>query len=188
MHTVLVLLAFGVIALASRQIGAFFARIRLPQISGYLFTGVLVSAFVLGMLEADIAVTLRFVDQIALAFIAFAAGSELHLTELRGSLRSIGLITAGLTLSTFTLGAVAIYFLADFIPLVAAFGPTGRLAVAILGGAVLVARSPSGLIAMINELRATGPFTSIALGVTDHPRRRRHRSLCHQRLHCRRPS
>jgi Kef-type K+ transport system membrane component KefB len=43
---------------------------------------------------------------------------------------------------------------------------TGRIAVAILGGAILVARSPSSAIAIVNELRARGPFTRTALGVT----------------------
>jgi Trk K+ transport system NAD-binding subunit len=41
-----------------------------------------------------------------------------------------------------------------------------RLAIALLGGAILVARSPSSAIAIVNELRARGPFTKTVLGVT----------------------
>jgi Trk K+ transport system NAD-binding subunit len=37
---------------------------------------------------------------------------------------------------------------------------------AIMAGAILVARSPSSAIAIINELRARGPFTKTVLGVT----------------------
>jgi Trk K+ transport system NAD-binding subunit/mannitol/fructose-specific phosphotransferase system IIA component (Ntr-type)/Kef-type K+ transport system membrane component KefB len=44
--------------------------------------------------------------------------------------------------------------------------PVHRAAVSILAGAILVARSPSSAIAIVNELRAKGPFTKTALGVT----------------------
>jgi len=35
-----------------------------------------------------------------------------------------------------------------------------------MAGAILVARSPSSAIAIVNELRAKGPFTQTVLGVT----------------------
>ncbi|MCB0145689.1 MAG: NAD-binding protein, partial [Caldilineaceae bacterium] len=41
-----------------------------------------------------------------------------------------------------------------------------RLAVALVGGAILIARSPSSAIAIVNEMRAHGPFTQMVLGVT----------------------
>jgi Trk K+ transport system NAD-binding subunit/Kef-type K+ transport system membrane component KefB len=41
-----------------------------------------------------------------------------------------------------------------------------RIAVSILAGSILVARSPSSAIAIVNELRARGPFTQTVLGVT----------------------
>ena len=43
---------------------------------------------------------------------------------------------------------------------------TSRIAISILAGAILVARSPSSAIAIVNELRAKGPFTQTLLGVT----------------------
>jgi Trk K+ transport system NAD-binding subunit/mannitol/fructose-specific phosphotransferase system IIA component (Ntr-type)/Kef-type K+ transport system membrane component KefB len=41
-----------------------------------------------------------------------------------------------------------------------------RAAASLLVGAIMVARSPSSAIAVVNELRAKGPFTKVALGVT----------------------
>ena len=46
------------------------------------------------------------------------------------------------------------------------FPVTGRLAIATLAAAILVARSPSSAIAIVNEMRARGPFTQTVLGVT----------------------
>jgi len=157
---------FLLIALASKQIGEFFTRIKLPKITGYLFTGLVVGAFGLGFLPEDVVHELRFIDDFSLAFIAFAAGNELFLPELKGRFKSIGWVTFGLVAVTFTLISLTVFFLADFIPFMSDMSPVSIVAVSILAGAILVARSPSSAIAVVNELRAKGPFTQVILGVT----------------------
>lgn len=157
---------FGVISLASKQIGLLFKKVQLPLISGFLFTGILAGPFVLDLISVEATKNLLFVDQFSLAVIAFAAGSMLYLKDLRGRLRSIAWVTIGLVLSTFTLGSLAVFFLSDFIPFLRDMPGSGRLAVSLLAGTILVARSPSSAIAIVNELRAKGPFTQTALGVT----------------------
>ncbi len=163
---IILLAGFLLVTLGSARIGTVFARFGLPKITGYLFTGLLAGPFVLNMIPHEAPPRLLFVDEFSLAFIAFAAGSELYLPEVRGQLRSIGLVTAGLVLFTLTFSLAAILFLADQIPFIQQMDTTGRLAVALLVGAILVARSPSSAIAVVNELRAKGPFTQLALGVT----------------------
>ncbi|OQX61624.1 MAG: hypothetical protein B6I38_05305 [Anaerolineaceae bacterium 4572_5.1] len=158
--------SFGIVALASKQIGAFFARYKLPLISGFLFAGIVVGPFVLNLIPSAAIPKLRFVDEISLAYIAFAAGSELYLKDLRSRFKSIAWVTTGLVLSTSILGSLAFFFLTDFIPFTQNMSVTSRIAISILAGAILVARSPSSAIAIVNELRAKGPFTQTMLGVT----------------------
>ena len=160
------IVSFGIIALASKEIGAFFTRYNLPLISGFLFAGVLVGPFVLNLIPSEAIPKLRFVDEISLAFIAFAAGSELYLKELRSRFKNIAWVTTGLVLSTSILGSLAFFFLTQYIPFAQGMSVTNRIAVSILAGAILVARSPSSAIAIVNELRAKGPFTQTMLGVT----------------------
>jgi Trk K+ transport system NAD-binding subunit/Kef-type K+ transport system membrane component KefB len=160
------LVIFAFIYLAATQIGQHVTRARLPMISGYLLAGVMVGPYVLNLVDQASVVNLRFIDNIALAFIAFAAGSELYLKELRSRLRSIGFITTGLVLTTFTLVTLTVLLLANYIPFMADMPLVGKVAVAIMAGAILVARSPSSAIAIIKELRARGPFTKTVLGVT----------------------
>ncbi len=157
---------FVVIALASNQLGRFFVKARLPLISGFLFTGIIAGPSVLGMIPAGAVGHLRFVDETSLAFIAFAAGSELYLRELTGRFRSIAWVTIGLVASTFTLGGLTLFLLADYIPFMQDMPATHRIAISALGGVILVARSPASAIAVMKELRAKGPFTQTALGVT----------------------
>ena len=100
--------SFIIIALASKQIGQFFKQAKLPLISGFLIAGVIVGPYVLGLIPAKAVESLRFIDEIALAVIAFAAGNELYIKELRDRLKSITWITTGLVISTFTLGTLTI--------------------------------------------------------------------------------
>jgi Kef-type K+ transport system membrane component KefB len=157
---------FMIIALASNQIGELFRKAHLPLISGFLFTGIVAGPYLLNLISLDAVEHLRFVDGFALAFIAFAAGNELYIRELRGFFNRIRWVTVGLVLSTFTLGSTAFFLLSDQIPFMHHMPVAHRVAVAVLGGAILIARSPSSAIAVVTELRAKGPFTSTALGVT----------------------
>ena len=158
--------SFGIVALASKEIGTFFARYKLPLISGFLFAGILVGPYMLNLIPREAIPNLRFVDEISLAYIAFAAGSELYLKELRSRFKSIAWVTTGLVLSTSIIGSFAFFFLSQYIPFTQGMSFSSRIAVSLLVGAILVARSPSSAIAIVNELRAKGPFTQTMLGVT----------------------
>ncbi|VAW41358.1 Putative transporter, partial [hydrothermal vent metagenome] len=160
------IVSFAVVALASKQIGDFFARIKLPKITGYLFTGLIAGGFILGFVSEEAVRSLKFIDEIALAFIAFAAGNELFLPELKGRFKSIGWVAGSLVVTSFVFGSVAVFLLADFVPFMRDMPTMSRVAVAILAGAIMVARSPSVAIAIVKELRAKGSFTQIVLGVT----------------------
>ena len=163
-HDLFVLVGgFFILALAASTIGQYATRYHLPLISGFLFAGILIGPYVLGMISHEELERLRFVDEMALAFIAFAAGAELYLGEVRPRLRPIAVMTVAQTLAITAVGAWAAYHLFGFIP---DLSEPARRAVALLTGVVLIARSPSSTIAVINELRAKGPFTQLVLGVT----------------------
>jgi len=160
------LLVFGLIALASRQIGTFFTRIHFPLVTGFLLTGILAGPQVLQVVSAGSLARVHFLDQIALGFIGFAAGAHLYLPELKSRFRTIRWVTLGQVVFTYPLSTLALFLLADTIPFMATLPAPARLAIALMAAAILVARSPSSAIAIINELRASGPFTRLVLGVT----------------------
>ncbi len=162
----LFLSAFTLIALASNQVGEFFSRLRLPKITGYLLTGIIAGHFVLDFLSVELIHSLLFIDEISLAFIAFAAGNELYLPEVKGLFKSIGWVTAGLVVATLILVSSVVFLLTNAIPFMQDMTLNGRIATSLMAGAILVARSPSSAIAIVNELRAKGPYTQVILGVT----------------------
>lgn len=157
---------FGILALASQRIGRAFTRVHLPLITGFLCAGILTGPDMLGLIPAEAVERLRWLDEAALAFIAFAAGAEVHLQEFRSHFRSIRWITLGQVVATFALVSGTLLTVGDRVPFMSDMPPASRLAVALLAGSVLIARSPSSAIAVVNELRARGPFTRTVLGVT----------------------
>ena len=160
------LASFAFITFAAFQIGRLATRIHLPLISGYLLAGIIAGPFILHFMKTVNVEALLFLDEMSLAFIAFVAGSEMALDELRGRYRSIGWNTITQIIAIYVFCGAAILLLADSIPFMQGLSTAGKVAVALLGGTILTARSPSSAIAIINEMRARGPFTKTVLGVT----------------------
>jgi Kef-type K+ transport system membrane component KefB/Trk K+ transport system NAD-binding subunit len=160
------IVGFFIIAIAANQIAKFFQKFKFPIITGLIITGIIAGDSVLGFISKESIEKLNFLNQIALAVIAFSAGSELHLSELRSRMHSIKWMTIGQLFFTFVLTTVSIYYLSGYIPFMQEMPSRHKFAVALLFGIIFVARSPSSAIAVINEMRANGPFTKTAMGVT----------------------
>jgi len=160
------ILIFFIVALASRQIGKWFSKAKLPLITGFLFVGILTGPYILNIIPVLAVNKLKFIDELALAFIAFSAGSELVVRQIKSRLKTIRYVTIGLVLSTFCISSFTFYLLSEIIPVIKSMPGAHRAAASLLVGAIMVARSPSSAIAVVNELRAKGPFTKTALGVT----------------------
>jgi len=166
LQTLIYLAGFALICLASHRIGQWFARLRLPYITGYLFTGVLVGSFGLQLLPSSAGERLRFIDQIALAVIAFVAGNELFYKDLMSSLRAILWSLGMIIVTALMLIGASLFVLLEFIPFAQGLGTGEKIAIALLGTTILLALSPPSTIAVIKELRARGPATRLILGVT----------------------
>jgi len=162
-----VLFAFLIVAVASAKISTYIQKIHLPLITGFLLVGIISGSFVLKMIPEDAELgNLNFINDLSLAFIAFAAGSELFLGDIRSRIKSISWITFGQIVLTFGISSFVVYSIADRIPFMESMGHATKLSVSLLMGTIFVARSPSSAIAVISEMRAKGPFTNTALGVT----------------------
>ena len=84
-------MTFGFLLLAAYLIGDVLSRFRLPKITGYILAGILFGPHLLDLVDTDTVQQLKLIDDLALTFIAFAAGGELRLDGLRERRRSITL-------------------------------------------------------------------------------------------------
>jgi len=158
--------AFGMVAAASGRIAGVFGKLRLPLITGFLLVGLVSGPQVLGLISAEALPKLGFINEIALAFIAFAVGSELYLSDLKNRMRSIVILIISQAVLVFGLVSLTVFYLTGMIPFLKELGLAARIAVSLLTGTIAIATSPAASIAVIRELRARGPFTLTSIGVT----------------------
>ena len=109
------ILCLLVISISSTAIARRFQQIHLPLITGLIFTGIVCGPHLLGLIPAQSVKRLEFINEIALAFIAFAAGAELYLREMRQQFNSIKWNTFGQLIISFIVGAIGIYLISDWI-------------------------------------------------------------------------
>ncbi|RLD25262.1 MAG: potassium transporter TrkA [Bacteroidetes bacterium] len=157
---------FLIVAIAANVIAQYFLKHKMPVITGLLITGIVSGPFVFNLIPSASIPHLSFINDVALAFIAFAASAELYLREMRSRLNSIKWMTASQLLITFIISTTAVYFFADLIPFIKTQPVVYKIAIASLFGVVFIARSPASAIAIVNEMRAKGPFVQTVLGVT----------------------
>jgi Kef-type K+ transport system membrane component KefB len=108
----------------------------------------------------------RLVDDLALSFIALTAGGTLQLQFLRKRSKAILINILLQTLFAFTLVFLSFFFMSNRLSLMPNLTEAQIMVLACLLGVIAVARSPSSAIAIINECRASGMFTTTVLGVT----------------------
>jgi Kef-type K+ transport system membrane component KefB len=159
-------MTFGFLLLAAYLVGDVLSRFKIPKITGYILAGIVFGPHAFELVSSAAVRDLKLIDDLALTFIALAAGGELRLQELRQRGRSIALIVLCLTVIV-SLGVAAFTFAArPLLPFLADRSTAQVLVVAALLGVFAAARSPSSAIAVIHECRARGPFTETVLGAT----------------------
>lgn len=159
-------LALGFLLIAA-QLGAdIVSRWKLPRLTGYLATGFIFGPAWLGFVRADEVHTLEFISDAAVALIAFSAGSEMVLGELRAQGRRLArLALGGIGLPFLTVTAVVL-LLSHWFP-IARNQPFGNVvAMAVVLGTCAAAFSPAATIAIMDETGARGPFARGILNLT----------------------
>jgi Kef-type K+ transport system membrane component KefB len=158
--------SLGFILLAAYITAQILRIAGLPLISGYIFAGILAGPYTIGFLSHDMVARFRLADDLALSFIALTAGGTLHLEFLRKCGRAISINILLQTLVVFAAVFFSFSLIACRLNLMPDLTDVQITILACLLGLIAVAQSPLSAIAIINECRAAGMFTTTVLGVT----------------------
>ncbi len=157
----------GLLLLGSWFAGVLFKRFGLPSITGYLCFGILVGPSLLGLVTTESKDVLELVNNLAVALIALTAGAELKFAELKGSLRSVVVISIGMVVG---LGAatvlVAPLLLRGLDGVGTEEGMTSVWVIGMLAAPIIIANSPAVILALVNETGIKGPMVQTALAIT----------------------
>ncbi|MCK6522710.1 cation:proton antiporter [Myxococcota bacterium] len=175
-----VIITFGFIALAAYVVGGLFARLGLPQLTAYLFTGALLGEEVgrlvglppsLILVSDAVEARLEVFNTLALALVGMMAGGALDLALLRERARRYaGLLVGQMTFVLVGLvgGVVGVsrLNLGVSMPMLDGLPLDAVLAAALLLGAVGVTLSPAVSLGVTRETRAAGPVAEASLAVS----------------------
>ncbi|MBW1916898.1 MAG: cation:proton antiporter [Deltaproteobacteria bacterium] len=163
------LLAVGLLLILGYWGGRAANAINLPRISGYLVAGMLLSPSFSNILSRRVIdEDLYIITEIALGIIAYSIGGSLVYERLKRLGKIILWISVSQAVGAFLVTAV---LLTPALPwLTGLRGPDYQLfatylPMALIIGAISVATAPGAVLAIIAELRASGPFTTTLLGV-----------------------
>lgn len=148
-----ILLYVGLTLLCGLLFGRLAKLIGLPNVTGYLFAGLLIGPYVLGIINADAVDSIGVASEMALGFIALSIGSEFKLSYLKevGITPVVIAICEGVSAIIFVIVALLLF----------GFEPP----LAIMLGAIASATAPAATIMVIKQYRAQGPVTKTLLSV-----------------------
>ena len=128
-------------------------RFRIPRVTGYLLTGLLVGPSVLGLVSSQTLDSMHMISDIALGLILFAIGGEFEIRHLKSMGRQVILIGLAETMGAFVL----VFTVSVLI--------TNDLWMSVLLGAISMATAPGVTLLVIREYFTRGPLTDTLLAV-----------------------
>ena len=160
------LLSVAFAVLAGLMMTRVVKKLGLPDVTAYLFAGVLIGPYALGRLNLPVGFHtleavegLNLMSDVALGFIAFAIGNEFRLSALKktGKQATIVGIVQGLVAALFVDAAlIGLHFiLGDKLP----------ISSAITLGAIATATAPAATLMVVRQYKAKGKLTDILLPV-----------------------
>ena len=147
------LFAAGVILLAGYYLGRLARVIRLPEITGYIFAGLLVGKSFLHIVPHEVERSLGIFTQIALGLIALTIGGEFSFSKLKRLGRDVAVITVVQIAAAFLAVTLALWVIRLPLP------------VAMLAGAIASATAPAATVHIVQTLKAHGTFVDMLYGV-----------------------
>lgn len=165
-QTASVFLSLSIALLAGLLLSRLAKLVKLPAVTAYLISGVLIGPFVLGAIGIPgIGITSEQIEgfgliaDLALGFIAFSMGNEFRLSQLKKIGKQatvIGVLQALITTVVVDVALIALHF---------AMEDTLSIPAAIVLASVATATAPAATLMVVKQYKAKGPVTDVLLPV-----------------------
>ena len=165
-QTASIFLSLSIALLAGLLLSRLAKIVKLPAVTAYLISGVLIGPFVLGALgipgigiTADQIESFGLISDLALGFIAFSMGNEFRISQLKKIGKQatvIGVLQALITTVVVDVTLNALHF---------AMPNTLSIPAAIVLASVATATAPAATLMVVKQYKAKGPVTDVLLPV-----------------------
>ena len=156
-------LAFGFLLLAAFFNSRVLHRLGLPHLTAYLIAGIVAGPHVLDLVDHEMTDRLQIVSDVAVCMIALTAGAALNFAKIRPMARTLASLVFLSVVVTAVVIGTAVFLVRPFMPWLADMPLTQALAVAMMLGVTLAAKSPAVVMALVSETRADGPLTRLVI-------------------------
>ena len=158
--TQLVLL-LGIILFAGAAGGWLFQKLKIPQVVGYIVTGILIGSSGFHILEPNVIAALDPISTVALSFIGFLIGGELKL----GTIKKYGKQFISILLFESITPAIIVSCLVTLIVFIFTKDFTHAISLGLILGAICSATAPAATTDVLVEYRTRGPLTTTVYGI-----------------------
>ena len=165
-QTTSIFLSLSIALLAGLLLSRLAKLVKLPAVTAYLISGVLIGPFVLGALNipgigiiSEQIEGFGLISDLALGFIAFSMGNEFRLSQLKKIGKQatvIGVLQALITTIVVDVALIALHF---------AMPNTLSIPAAIVLASVATATAPAATLMVVKQYKAKGPVTDVLLPV-----------------------
>jgi Kef-type K+ transport system membrane component KefB len=147
------LFGVGALLVVGYALGKLAGLVKLPEITGFIFAGILMGESITGIIPPHMGEDLKLVTEVALGLIAITIGGEFYAAKLKRLGAAIVVITLVQIVVTFAVVTVALSLFRMPVPF------------ALLMGAIASATAPAATVAIVQSLRAHGKFIDYLYGV-----------------------
>lgn len=130
-------------------------KLHLPNVTGYILTGIILGPFVLHIIPDHFIRDLDFITDTALAFIAFGVGKYFKLSALKKNGKQVLIVTIFESLGAGIIITITMIYIFHL-----------PVSFSLLLGAIGCATAPASTIMTIRQYHAKGPFVDMVLQVT----------------------
>lgn len=165
-QTASIFMSLSIALLSGLLLSRLAKKVKLPAVTAYLISGVLIGPFVLGALDIPgIGITAKqiegfgLISDLALGFIAFAMGNEFRLAQLKKIGKQatvIGVVQALFTTVVVDVVLIGLHFVMP---------DKLSLSAAIVLASVATATAPAATLMVVKQYKAKGPVTDVLLPV-----------------------
>ncbi|MFH1715653.1 MAG: cation:proton antiporter [Elusimicrobiota bacterium] len=156
-----ILFLLGLVLVLGTLGGHFFHKIKIPQVVGYIFVGLIIGETGFKIVDKELINLIEPLNYFALGLIGFMIGSELKKETLIKYGRQFTIILLGEGLAAFLfvsvlVGVFGYFYLHDV---------NTTLALALMLGAIASATAPAATTDVLWEYKSKGPLTTTVLGI-----------------------
>lgn len=148
-----IILTIGLLLIVGYTFGKIAEKLKLPSITGYIISGLLLGESFLNLASQDMAHTLNSITDVALSLIALTIGGEFRIEKLRKAGTNILILTIFEAVFAFISVTVILTIIGIDIKY------------SLILGSISAATAPAATVIIIRELRARGTFIDYLYGV-----------------------